>query len=77
MSELFKQLVRERIQLEENFVSDLEAQMKEMDEYTRKISGLEMVQMVFLMGDAEILIDASKREIARFEKILQGESDHA
>jgi hypothetical protein len=76
MSGLFKQLVRERIQSEEKFVAELESQMKEMDEYIRRLptsKQLEMIQIVFLMGDTQIIIDASKRLIARFEKVLQGE----
>jgi hypothetical protein len=76
VSELFKQLVRERIQSEEKFIADIEAQKQEMDEYTRQLpttKQLEMIQMVFLMGDAEILINASKRVKARFEKVLREE----
>lgn len=77
MSGLFKQLVRERIQSEEKFIADIESQKQEMDEYTRQLptsKQLEMIQMVFLMGDAEILINASKSLIARFEKVLREES---
>jgi hypothetical protein len=76
MSVLFKQLVRERIQSEEKFVADLEEQVKEMNEYTCQLptsKQLEMIQMVFLMGDAEFLIDRARLRIENMKKILQGE----